>query len=56
MPIEIRELVIKAVINETAQQGESAAEETASGEEFHVNREEIVQEILELLNEIRNER
>ncbi len=58
MPIEIRELVIKAVINNNARQPdpEGAVDEHADSNRESLNMEEIVQQVLELLHENRNER
>ena len=56
MPIEIRELVIKAVVDES---GQSAGEERGTGRsESNTDRslEDTVQKVLELLQENRNER
>lgn len=58
MPIEIRELVIKAVIDDTSQQNreEASSGETASEERKSEKLEETVQKVLEVLHENKNER
>ncbi len=58
MPIEIRELVIKAVVNNNARQSdpEGAVDERNDLTRESLNMEEIVQQVLELLQENRNER
>ncbi|MEX0769187.1 MAG: DUF5908 family protein [Balneolaceae bacterium] len=59
MPIEIRELVIKAVINDTSQQ--NRREESTGGPETDTPQqfdklEETVQQVLEVIRENKNER
>ena len=58
MPIEIRELVIKAVINNKAQKSEqdNSTDEFAGGKLNDADLDEIVQQVLELVQENKNER
>ena len=56
MPIEIRELVIKAVVDESGQSAGSEGDTGGSKSNVDSSLEDTVQQILELLQENRNER
>jgi hypothetical protein len=56
MPIEIRELVIKAVIDNSAQQPETRQPQSGDGQSQRVLVEEIVTQVLQALEQNKNER
>lgn len=58
MPVEIRELVIKAVIDNSARQGEpdTGSASSANGGTGGVRIEEIVTQVLQAIEEHKNER
>lgn len=58
MPIEIRELVIKAVINNKAQKpaSDSPVEGSTGAGNQNLPIDEVVQQVLELISENKNER